>query len=76
MLVQFNVPRGIDQINYRVGVHTLDDSLADHPYFKLLLKDGDVSVLETPRVTKEEVKVEAEAEASKEEKSTKAKKEA
>jgi hypothetical protein len=46
MLVRFNVPRGIDKVDYKVGVHTLDDSLANHPYLHLLIKEGDAEIVD------------------------------
>ncbi len=34
-------------VDFKIGVHELDDSLADHPYFKLLLKDGKIELLDS-----------------------------
>lgn len=55
MLVRFNVPRGIDKVDYQVGVHTLDDSLASHPYFQLLLKEKNIEVMDATSIPKDVV---------------------
>jgi hypothetical protein len=45
MKVHFKFSRGIDGKIYHKGAHDLDDKLADHWFFKALVKQGDVKVL-------------------------------
>lgn len=49
MKVFFKYIRGLDGKTFAPGIHEMDDKSLEHWFFKALMKQGDVKVLEVPK---------------------------